>query len=96
MRAGASLCERQRDALVDDAAADCDRVGGMRLRAVAFGYRSRDAALRPGAGSALAERCGGDEGDRTRRQFQRAEQSGKPAADDDDVVGPAGEIMDIV
>ncbi len=68
----------------------------MRLGAVAFGDGGGDAALRPGAGGALAERCGGNHGDRTRRELQRAEQSGETAADDDDIVGPAGEIMDIV
>ena len=84
--------KRQRDRFVDDAAAGRDRIRGMRFGTVAFGHRRGDAALRPGAGSALAERRRGDQRDRTRREFQRAEQSGQAAADDDDVVGPAGEI----
>ena len=56
---------------------------------VAFGDRGRDAALRPGAGRAFAERRGRDEGDRPRRELQRAEQAREPAADDDDVVDVA-------
>ncbi len=93
---GRLACKRQRNAFVDNAAADRNRIGGVRLGAVAFGDCRRDAALRPGAGGALAERRGGNQGDRPRRELQRAEQSGKSAADDDDIVGPAGEIMDIV
>ncbi len=42
---------------------------------------------------ALAERRGGDHGDRTRRELQRAEQAGEAAADDDDVVDAASEVM---
>ena len=37
----------ERDRLVDQARAGRDRIGGMRLRAVALGDRGRDAALRP-------------------------------------------------
>ena len=88
--------QSKRDRLVDQARADRDRVGGMRFRAVAFGDRGGDAALRPRRRGALAERCRGNHGDRTRRQFQRAEQSGEAAADDDDIVGVAGEVMILV
>ena len=73
---GRFLCQRQCDAFVDDAAADRDGIGRMRLGAVAFGDCRCDAALRPGAGGALAEGCGGNQRDRTRRELQRAEQSG--------------------
>ena len=88
--------QSKRDLLVDDAAADRDRVGGMRFRAVALGDGRGDAALRPGGRSALAKRRRRNHGDRTRRELQRAEQSGKAAADDDDIVGLAGEVMDVV
>ena len=57
--------------------------------AVAFGDRRRNAALRPRRRGALAERRRGNHRDRTRRQLQRAEQAGKAAADDDDIVGLA-------
>jgi len=79
--------------LIDEARADGDRVGGMRFRAVAFGDRGRDATLRPRRRGALAQRCCRDHGDRARRQFQRTEQSGEAAADDDDIVGFAGEVV---
>ncbi len=78
--------EAERDILVDEAGADRDGVGRMRFGGVAFADGRGDAALRPGAGGAFTERCGRDDGDRPRRQLQRAEQPGKPAADDDDVV----------
>ena len=90
MRAPASRARPSAIVLVDQAGADRDGVGGMRLRAVAFGDGGGDAALRPGGRGALAERRRGDHGDRTRRQLQRAEQSGEAAADDDDVVGRSG------
>src|SRR5947207_1004520 len=51
------------------------------------------AALRPGCGRTLAKRRRRDQGDRTRRQLQRAEQTREAAADDDDVVGLADEIL---
>ena len=54
---------------------------------VALRHRGGDAALRPGRGSALADRRGGDNGHRSRRQAQRGEQTAEPAADDDDIVG---------
>ena len=92
--AGAGFARQsQRDRLIDQARADRDGVGGVRLRAVAFGDRRGDAALRPRRRGAFAERCRGNHRDRTRRQFQRAEQSGEAAADDDDVVGVAGEVI---
>ena len=50
-----------------------------------FADGRRDAALRPARRSALAERRGGQDGDRQRRQLQRGEQARKARADDDDV-----------
>ena len=95
MDAGAGFARySERDRFIDQARADRDGIGGVRFRAVAFGDGGRDAALRPRRRGALAERCGGNHGDRTRRQLQRAEQPGKAAADDDDVVGVAGEIVE--
>ena len=88
--------EAKRDRFVDKAAADGDRIGGMRFGAVAFGDGGGDAALRPCRGGALAERCGRNHGDRTRRKFQRAEQPGEAATDDDDIVVPAGEVVNLV
>ena len=49
--------KRKRYPLVDEAAADRDRIGGVRLRTVAFGDGGCDAALRPCGRCALAERC---------------------------------------
>ncbi len=86
-------CEAQRYRCIDQAGTDGDRIGRVRLRAVAFGDRGRDAALRPRRRGALAQRRRGNHGDRTRRQLQRAEQAGETAADDDDIVGVAGEVM---
>ena len=85
MRAAGFPRQSERDRLVDQAGAGRDRVGGVRLGAVAFGDRRGDAALRPGRRGALAERRRRNHGDRTWRQFQRAEQPGEAAADDDDV-----------
>ncbi len=81
---GRLACETKRHALVDQAGADRDRVGRMRLGTVAFADRRGDAALRPGRRCALPERRRGNHGDRPRREFQRAEQSGEAAADNDD------------
>src|SRR5580693_7242402 len=86
----------ERDLLVNDAAADRDRIRGMRFGTIAIRHRRGDAALRPGAGSAFAKRRRGNQGDGTWREFQGAEQAGEATADDDDVVGPAGEIIDVV
>ena len=73
--------------LVDEAGADARSCRRRALPALSpSATRGGDAALRPRRRGALAERCGGKHGDRTRRQLQRAEQSGKAAADDDDVV----------
>ncbi len=61
MDTGAGFARQpERDRLVDDAAADRDRVSGMRLGAVAIAHRRGNAALCPGAGGAFAQRCGGD------------------------------------
>ena len=54
--------------------------------AVAVHDRGGDATLRPHARGAGAKRCAGQQGHRMRRQLERAEQPGEPAADDDDVV----------
>ena len=60
------------DLLVDDAVAGGDGVGEVLLDRIAFGHGGGDAALRPGRGGALADRRGGDDGDRPRRQAERA------------------------
>ena len=86
-RAPASRATDERDLVIDDAGAGGDRVGGVKLRAVAFGDGGGDAALRPDRGGALANGRGGENGDRTRREFQRAEQAGQSAADDESDVG---------
>ena len=93
MRAPASRAMPSAMPLIDQAGADRDGVGGVRLRAVALGDGGGNAALRPRRRGALAERSRRNHGDRTRRQPQRAEQSGKAAADDDDVIGAAGEVV---
>ena len=90
MRARGFARDPERDRLVDQASAGRDRVGRVRLGAVALGDRGGDAALRPRRRGALAQRCRGNHGDRTRRELQRAEQPGEAAADDDDIVGVAG------
>ena len=82
--------QSKRDGLVDQPGADRDGIGGVRFRAVAFGDCGGDAALRPRRRSAFAERSRGNHGDRARREFQRAEQSGEAAADDDDIAGRCG------
>ena len=89
MRAGASRAIRRGDLLVDDAGAGGDGVGEVRVDRVAGADRGGDAALRPGRRGALADRRGGEHGHRARRQTERAEQAGEPAADDDDVVDAA-------
>ena len=43
-------------------------------------------------GCAVADRGGGQNRHRLGRQFQRAEQTGKPAADDNDFVGSLGRL----
>ncbi len=86
----------ERDRFVDETAADGDGVSGVRLRAIAFGHGRSDAALRPGGRRALSERRGRDQRYRPRRELQCTEQSGEAAADDDDVIGAAGEIVDVV
>jgi hypothetical protein len=58
----------------------------VRVRAVAFADGGGDAALRPCARGPLAERRGGEDGDRPGAELERSEQAGQPAADDDDVV----------
>ena len=85
--------QSQRHRLIDQAGADRDRIGGVRLRAVAFGNRRGNAALRPRCRGAFAQSCRGNHRNATRRQFQRAEQSGETAADNDDIVGVAGEVV---
>ncbi len=74
------------DGFIHQTGARDDGVARMRFRCIAFGDRRRDAALRPRARRAFAERRGGDDGDRAGRELQRAEQAREPAADDDDVV----------
>ncbi len=59
----------QRYRFIDQARADRDRIGGVRFRAVAFRDRRRDAALRPRARGALAERCRRNHGGRSRREL---------------------------
>jgi hypothetical protein len=76
--------EQHGDLIVDDACAGADGVGGVSLRAVAFGQRRGDACLRPDARSALAEGRDRDDGDRHRRELERGEEAGKPRADNDD------------
>ena len=99
MRVGRLARHAARHALVDEAGAGRDRVGDVALDRVAGADRRGDAALRPGGGGAFADRRAGEDGDRPRRELQRAEEPGKPAADDDDVVDAApggrgkGEIM---
>ena len=90
MRGAGFARQSERDRLIDQAGADRDRIGGVRFRAVAFGHRRGDAALRPRRRGAFAKRCRGNHRNRTRRQFQRAEQSGEAAADDDDIAGRCG------
>ena len=81
------------DRLVDQAGAGGDRIGGMRLGAVAFGNGGRDAALRPRRRRALAERSRRNHRHRARREFQGAKQPGKAGADDDDVARVTDSIM---
>jgi hypothetical protein len=71
---------------VDDAGPSENRVARVRFRRVAVHDRGGDATLRPHARGAGAKRCAGQQGHRMRRQLERAEQPGEPAADDDDVV----------
>ncbi|CEG08887.1 hypothetical protein BN961_02307 [Afipia felis] len=81
---------------IDDAAADGDGVARVRFRGVAFADGCGDAALRPHAGRAFAERGGRNDGDGTWSEFQCAEQARKPRADDDDMVGrlrPSGFLV---
>ncbi len=89
-------CEAQRYRFIDQAGADGDGIGRMRFRAVAFGDRRRNAALRPRRRGALAQRRRGNHGNRTRRQFQCAEQAGETAANDDDIVGGAREVTILI
>ncbi len=77
-------CEQRGDALIDDAGAGADGVGGMRRGAVALGQRGGDARLRPHARAALAERRHRDHGDGKRRELERGEEAGEPGPDDDD------------
>ena len=48
--------QSERDRLVDQARADRDRIGGVRLRAVALGDGGGNAALRPRGRCAFAQR----------------------------------------
>ncbi len=88
--------QSQRHRLIDQGRAGGDGIGGVRLGAVALGDRGCDAALRPCRRGALTEWRRRNHGDRTRRQSQRAEQPGETAADDDDIVGVAGEIVNLI
>ena len=83
--AGARLARHaERDLVVDDAGAGCDCILGVALGGIAFVDRRRDAALRPEGGAAGADRRRRENGDRVRRELQRAEHAGESAADDDD------------
>ena len=95
MRSRASRAMQQRNSLIDDAGAGGDRVGRMVFGAVALGNRGGDAALRPQARRAFAERRGGDDGDRVRRELERGEQAGKAAADHNDArpLAAAGSLV---
>jgi hypothetical protein len=76
--------QQTRDLLIDRAGAGGDRVGEMALDRVAFTHGGGNAALRPGGGGALPDRCRGQHRHRPRRQPQRAEEAGETAAHDDD------------
>ena len=71
----------ERDVGVDEAGAGGDGVGGVNLRRVALRDRRRDAALRPGRGPANAGRR--EDFHPSWREFQRAENPGETAADND-------------
>ena len=73
------------DLLIDDAGAGRDRVGGVIFRAIALGERRGDAGLRPEARRSFAEARRRDDRDRTRRELERGEESGKPGADHDHI-----------
>ena len=75
------------DLLRHDAVAGGDGIGEVLLDGIAVGHGGGDAALRPGRGRPLADRRGGDDGYRPRRQAERGEQAAETAADDDDIVG---------
>jgi hypothetical protein len=93
MDAGAGFTRKaERDLFVDETCTDRNRVRRMGFRCVAFADGRRDAALRPGAGCAFAERRGRDDGDGTRAELQRTEQAGKAAADDDHVIDVAQRV----
>ena len=89
MRCGASPTISRAIFVVDDAVAGGDGVGEMLVDEVALGHGGGDAALRPGRRSALADRRRGQDRHGARREAQRGEEAGQPAADDDDVVGDA-------
>ena len=75
----------ERHPLVDEAGAGRERVGDVLLDAVARTDCGSDPALRQCRRSS-ADRRGGDDRDRARRELERAEEAGQPAADDHDVV----------
>src|SRR6266404_1685787 len=79
--------QSQRHRLIDQAGAGGDGIGGVRFGAVALGDRGCDAALRPCRRGTLTKWRRRNHGGRTRREFQRAEQPGETAADNDDIVG---------
>src|SRR5690606_24026053 len=60
--------------------------GDVLVEGVTGAHGRRDAALRPGRRRPLPDGRGGEDRDGTRRELQRAEETGKPAADDDDIV----------
>ena len=69
---------------IDETGAGGNRIGGVFFGRVTFGNRRGNAALRPGGGGACAKGGGGENCDRTRAEFEGAEQTCQPAADDQD------------
>jgi len=77
----------ERGLLIHDAGARRHRVGGMGFRRIARLDGHRDAALRPGARCAVADRRAGQHGDRPGAELQRREEARQPRADDQNVAG---------
>jgi hypothetical protein len=90
---GSFACHEAGDIFVDEVRAGSDRIGKVRLDGVALAHRGGDAALRPGGRRALADGRRREDRHGTGRKLERAEQSGQPAADDNDVVGGGERIV---